>query len=289
MASINSIRGISEKIIAWHRELLELQTDRIGSCWVWNRSLNWDGYGHTSLGGRSTTVHRVSYLIYNGDIPQGMVVRHCCPGGENRACVNPAHLILGTRGDNNRDTALRGRGGKGGPRKDARVPRTIEAAQLASDALIHSFARSGALAREIAERIGLPENHVTFVTGAQRNATGHRRASRLEMRFWSKVEKTGSCWLWRAMTVAGYGRLRIGRTLVGAHQISWRLHRGPIPKGLVVCHNCPSGDNPACVNPDHLFLALQADNLRDAARKKKRRQGGGQDKEPHRIYGPIIE
>ncbi|MBI1824889.1 MAG: HNH endonuclease [Planctomycetes bacterium] len=70
------------------------------------------------------------------------------------------------------------------------------------------------------------------------------------------------------MITAGYGRIRVGDTLIGAHQISWRLHYGPIEAGMVVCHNCPGGDNSRCVNPSHLYVASQTENLRDAARKK---------------------
>lgn len=272
MPSINTLKGIPAKIIAWHRELIELQTNREGSCWIWTKSLNWDGYAHTKFGGISITVHRVSYLIHKGNIPAGMVVRHCCPGGENRACVNPDHLILGSKADNNRDTVLRGKGGRGGPKTETNAPLRIETASLASDGIIYELSRKRLSPSSIAARIGLPREHVVTVIEAICDNQGRREASHLETRFWSKVHKTDNCWLWRAMIIAGYGRLRIGGQIVGAHQISWRLHRGPVPQGLVVCHNCPGGDTPHCVNPQHLFVASQTENLRDGARKKGQKQ-----------------
>jgi len=83
----------------------------------------------------------------------------------------------------------------------------------------------------------------------------------VEKRLWSKVEKTRGCWFWTGQTNgAGYGLLlRDGRTRL-AHRIVWELENGPIPEGNLVRHMC---DNPACVNPAHLRLGTQRDNMRD--------------------------
>lgn len=99
----------------------------------------------------------------------------------------------------------------------------------------------------------------------------------LAERFWQYVDKTSSphgCWLWTGGMVATtnqYGRtsdVTRGRNPnISAHRASWELRYGPIPKGLFVCHNCPGGDNPRCVNPAHLFLDTHAGNMADAARK----------------------
>jgi hypothetical protein len=90
-------------------------------------------------------------------------------------------------------------------------------------------------------------------------------------RFWPKVRKTGGCWEWSAATrLCGYGVLNVlGRT-VDAHRISWELHYGPIPRGMVVCHRC---DNPPCVRPDHLFLGTKRDNTHDMLRKGRGKNG----------------
>lgn len=54
---------------------------------------------------------------------------------------------------------------------------------------------------------------------------------------------------------------------VRAHVLAWTLAHGPVPSGLKVCHNCPAGDNPRCVNPAHLWLGTQAENIYDSIRK----------------------
>ena len=94
-------------------------------------------------------------------------------------------------------------------------------------------------------------------------------------RFWSRVDKSGDCWVWTAATTnGGYGVIRdTGRNgkIIRAHRLSWELHNGPIPAGIEVCHRC---DNPPCVNPAHLFLGTHQDNVTDTV-NKGRASGGG--------------
>jgi len=71
----------------------------------------------------------------------------------------------------------------------------------------------------------------------------------------------------------GYGKFTIKGRIVLAHRFSWEFANGPIPDGMNVCHNCPGGDNPSCVNPAHLFLGTTLDNMRDKTAKGRQLLG----------------
>jgi hypothetical protein len=70
------------------------------------------------------------------------------------------------------------------------------------------------------------------------------------------------CWEWTAFrNPSGYGMIRNGRRgMALAHRVAWALAHGPVPEGRHVLHHC---DNPGCVNPAHLYIGTNADNVRD--------------------------
>lgn len=93
------------------------------------------------------------------------------------------------------------------------------------------------------------------------------RARPVAERFWSKVDRSGECWLWQGATVTGgYGLFRRDGHNQLAHRVAYELAYGPIPSGLLACHHC---DTPACCRPDHLFLGTHDDNARDRDIKKR--------------------
>lgn len=91
------------------------------------------------------------------------------------------------------------------------------------------------------------------------------------VRFWRHVNKGSpyECWVWTGSNDGkGYGQISAGagRSPIKAHRLSWEIHNGQIPAGMVICHRC---DNPKCVNPSHLFVGTQKDNMVDCATKNR--------------------
>ncbi len=86
-----------------------------------------------------------------------------------------------------------------------------------------------------------------------------------------EIDPDRGCWLWTKSVIRGYGTLGAG--ICGqarAHRAAYEAFIGPIPDGMVVCHRC---DVPRCINPSHLFLGSQADNIMDMVSKKRHSNG----------------
>lgn len=134
-----------------------------------------------------------------------------------------------------------------------------------------------------------------------KTCSGIMHSTSLAERFWKHVNKDGPipphcpelgpCWLWTVTTdKRGYGRImgeQRGHTVPRvASRVSWELQNGPIPEGMLVCHNC---DNPTCVRPDHLFLGTAYDNAHDMDSKGRSRFRGEQHGNAKFTVSDILE
>lgn len=83
------------------------KVDKTHGCWNWTASTREGGYGRFGIGAHGGILaHRYSYILHNGEIPDGLCVLHHC---DNPSCVRPDHLFLGTKADNARDKVSKGR------------------------------------------------------------------------------------------------------------------------------------------------------------------------------------
>lgn len=103
----------------------------------------------------------------------------------------------------------------------------------------------------------------------------------IALRLWAKVNKNGPipshapdlgpCWTWTGATRnGGYGSIKIRGRRHCTHRVAWTMERGAIPGDMNVLHKC---DNPPCVNPEHLFLGTDADNVHDMVAKGRQARG----------------
>lgn len=104
-------------------------------------------------------------------------------------------------------------------------------------------------------------------------------------RFFSMIEKSKQgCWNWIGqINKYGYGVFSILALPVSAHRYSYVIHVAEIPGELLVLHKC---DNPKCVNPSHLFLGTQKDNMKDMDMKGRRRNQYGKCRSNEALFGP---
>lgn len=126
-------------------------------CWLWTRGIGKAGYGAVKIGGKQYGAHRLSYVNFKGEIPNGMHVCHTC---DTRHCINPDHLFAGTARDNMQDKVRKGRGNAPAGLKHGQ-------AKINPEAVRHIRAAKCTL-RELACQFGLSEGQIGKIRRGER-------------------------------------------------------------------------------------------------------------------------
>lgn len=130
------------------------------TCWLWNGAMQPNGYGQFGaqvIGmGSSALTHRVSYYLANGNLPADLCVLHTC---DNRRCVNPAHLVLGTDQDNTDDMLRKGRD---------KVKGELHKNHKLTDAKVLEIRQAAGMHAAIATKYGVSKALVSLIKGNKR-------------------------------------------------------------------------------------------------------------------------
>lgn len=226
----------------------------LGPCWEWTGYVDPNGYGQYGGAEGTRLPHRIAYEYLVGPVPPGLHVDHVC---RNRKCVNAAggHLEPVTPRENIE------RGDQGA--FWGYVPDPIPA-------------KPKALKPTFCTKCGRTDKPV-YKSGLcrpcyrKRTKDPNRERPELlsiEERFWSKVDKTGSCWLWTGSVNqgTGYGQFSPKHGFqVQTHRYSYEMAKGPIPAKHDIHHTCHVR---RCCNPAHLIAATRSENMK--LRKNRR-------------------
>jgi hypothetical protein len=272
------------------QERWQKKVRKTDSCWFWTGRLDQKGYGSFRLGKKVERAHRVAYAIWNGHIPDGLQVRHICPGAEHHPhCVNPAHLLVGTAKENGEDKAALGTfkgvmSGEKNPRAKLSDAQVIEIHKRShngesSKSLSKEFGVTSRLIRMIHDghtrpHLGLPVSPVV-ARGSNRKVRKRIRASdgtppteKEITRFRKKyIVREDDCWEWTACRdTTDYGVVRYRDVNLGAHRFSYLIANGILPPARDIAHSCA---NRWCVNPDHLSAKTRKQNMRNKKTRKR--------------------
>ena len=141
-------------------DVFEGRIDKTGDCWLWMGTKNDYGYGIFLLPGEiPVRAHRYAYEFFVGPIPDGMIIRHTC---DNPPCVNPDHLKIGTKAENNADTAERRRHNYGTKHWNGRL----------TNKQVAAIRRSTATTRALATKYGVHYSHIFRIRSGEFRKNG---------------------------------------------------------------------------------------------------------------------
>lgn len=144
------------------RLMAKCEPQAASGCWHWTGALRDKGYGHMKFEGRYAGAHRVSYLLFVGGIPDGMMVCHRC---DNPRCINPDHLWLGTCRDNLHDMVAKGRHRSGVSKGSSNGSAKLSDADVAAIRAAPKVYGSG---RRLAAHFGVNEASICEIRAGRR-------------------------------------------------------------------------------------------------------------------------
>lgn len=137
------------------QERFEAKFIKSDGCWEWTASSMTTGYGQFGVGNKKIGAHRMSYLLYVNEIPAGMCVCHKC---DNKNCVRPDHLFLGTKSENTHDCMEKGRFANGISGRNGLAKLTTEQVRE-----IRGMSESGVLQHVIADKFGVDQGNISHI------------------------------------------------------------------------------------------------------------------------------
>ena len=233
-------------------------------CWEWQGILK-EGYGIYS----KLAVHRFSYEYNYSKIPNGYCVMHKC---DNRCCLNPNHLEIGTLQDNIADKVKKGRS-KGGNRVGMRSNFSKLSDEDIKYIKDNENNRGERWAKELGVKFGVRFQHIYRIWNGTRRATTNTNVSDKDDFFNRAIknkriidEKLGECW----ETERDKQIISFENKKKLSHRIAYELENGKFDEKLQVRHKC---DNSKCINPTHLELGSHQDNMNDRNERGRTAKG----------------
>lgn len=158
-ASVSGVKFSRNPAI--HRRFHKGYEKLSSGCWEWKRAERVNGYGVIGDSGKSASAHRVSFELYYGEIPDGLIVCHTC---DNRSCVNPAHLFSGTYTDNYQDMKTK-------CRERFVYGSTHHAAKLSSEQ-VQEIRLSDMSGKQLAEQFGVSKSAISEIKNGKARVYG---------------------------------------------------------------------------------------------------------------------